>query len=177
MSGHNKWSKIKNRKAVTDSQKSKIFGKYARLIAIESKLVGGNTSSPSLKAVIDRAKAENMPNENIERAVKKGAGGDTGNLEAIIYESYGHGGCAILIEALTDNRNRAAQEIKHALVENGLELATPGAAMWAFTKGADGYEASMPIEISEDDKSKLEKLIGDLDELDDVQDIYTNVSE
>lgn len=177
MAGHNKWSKIKNRKAVTDGQKSKIFGKYARLIAVESKLVGGNINSPSLKAVIDRAKAENMPNDNIDRAVKKGAGGDTGNLETIIYELYGPGGCAILIEALTDNRNRAVQEIKHALVENGFELATPGAAMWAFTKGADGYESSMPIALSDDDKNKLEKLAGDLDNLDDVQDIYTNVSE
>jgi len=177
MSGHNKWSKIKNRKAVTDSQKSKIFGKYARLIAIESKRVGGDVSSPSLSAVIDRAKAENMPNDNIERAVKKGAGGDTGNLETIVYETYGPGGCAILISALTDNRNRAAQEIKHALVENGFELAAPGSASWAFQKTHDGYDATMPLALSEDDKNKLQKLVDELDELDDVQDIYTNVSE
>lgn len=177
MSGHNKWSKIKNRKAVTDAQKSKIFGKYARLIAVESKKVSGNTDSPALKAVIDRAKAENMPNDNIDRAVKKGAGGETGNLEQIIYETYGPGGCAILVEALTDNRNRTAQEIKHALSLNGFDLAAPGSASWAFTKTHDGYEANMPINIEGGDKNKLEKLAEDLDNLEDVQNIYTNVSE
>ncbi len=177
MSGHNKWSKIKNRKAVTDSQKSKIFGKYARLIAVEAKKVNGDVNSPSLKAVVDRARAENMPNDNIDRAVKKGAGGDTGNLETIIYETYGPGGCAILIEVLTDNRNKAAQEIKHALVENGLELAVPGSAMWAFTKTHDGYESSMQVDLSEEEKNKFSKLAEELDELEDVQNIYTNAND
>lgn len=176
MSGHNKWSKIKNRKAVTDAQKSKIFGKYARLIAVESKKVGGDINSPSLKAVIDRAKAENMPSDNIERAVKKGAGGETENLEQVIYETYGPGGCAILIDALTDNRNRTAQEIKHALSENGLELAQPGSASWAFQKTNEGFESTVPIEISESDQEKLEAVCEDLDSLDDVQNIFTNVS-
>ncbi len=176
MSGHNKWSKIKNRKAVTDAQKSKIFGKYARLIAVESKKVGGDINSPSLKAVIDRAKAENMPSDNIERAVKKGAGGETENLEQVIYETYGPGGCAILIDALTDNRNRTAQEIKHALSENGLELAQPGSASWAFQKTNEGFEPTVPIEISENDQEKLEEVCEDLDSLDDVQNIFTNVS-
>lgn len=177
MSGHNKWSKIKNRKAVTDAQKSKIFGKFARLIAVEAKKVNGDINSPSLKAVIDRARAENMPNDNIDRAVKKGAGGDTGNLETIIYEAYGPGGCAILIETLTDNRNRSAQEIKHILSENSLELATPGSAMWAFHKTAEGYESSMPIDLSESDKEKFSKLAEELDGLDDVQNIYTNAND
>jgi YebC/PmpR family DNA-binding regulatory protein len=177
MAGHNKWSKIKNRKAVTDAQKSKVFGKYARLISVESKKVGGDVNSPSLKAVIDRARAENMPSDNIDRAVKKGAGGDTGSLEQIIYESYGPGGCALLIEALTDSRNRSAQEIKHALSENGYELANPGSAMWAFNKTNEGFESTSPIDLSEDDKEKLSKLIEDLDNLDDVQDIYTNANE
>ncbi len=177
MSGHNKWSKIKNRKAVTDGQKSKIFGKYARLIALESKKVVGNVNSPSLKAVIERAKAENMPNDNIDRAVKKGAGGESDNLEGVVYEAYGPGGCAILIEALTDNRNRAAQEVKHALSKNGFELAAPGSAAWAFSKGEDGYSPTMTVPLSDTDKSVLETLIGDLDELDDVQDVYTNAGE
>ncbi len=177
MAGHNKWSKIKNRKAVTDGQKSKIFGKYARLIAVESKKVGGDANSPSLKAVIDRARAENMPNDNIDRAVKKGAGGDTGSLEQIVYETYGPGGCAILIEALTDSRNRAAQEIKHALSLNGFELANPGSAMWAFQKTNDGFESTSPIDLSPEDKERMDKLMEDLDNLEDVQDIYTNANE
>ncbi|PIQ35624.1 MAG: hypothetical protein COW60_02980 [Candidatus Yonathbacteria bacterium CG17_big_fil_post_rev_8_21_14_2_50_43_9] len=104
MSGHNKWSQIKNKKAVTDGKRSKIFGKFSKLIALESKKVAGNLTSPGLRAVIERAKKENMQNELIERAVKKGAGGDAGNMEAVLYEAYGPGGCAILIEGLPNCR-------------------------------------------------------------------------
>ncbi|HEY9586317.1 MAG TPA: YebC/PmpR family DNA-binding transcriptional regulator [Candidatus Paceibacterota bacterium] len=177
MSGHNKWSKIKNRKAVTDAQKSKIFSKYARLIAAESKGVGGDVGSPTLLAVIERARGENMPNDNIERAIKKGAGSDSENLEEVVYETYGPGGAAILIEALTDNRNRTAQEIKHVLSEQGFVLATPGSASWAFQKAPGGFEATTPIFLPSVEQALLEKLIDVLGELDDVQEIYTNASD
>jgi len=114
MSGHNKWSKIKHQKEKTDAQKSKIFGKMVRLITMEAKKAGGNVNSPGLKAAIERAKEANVPNDNIERAVKKfSEGGAT--MESISYESYGPGGCAMIIEALTDNRNKTAQEIKFIL--------------------------------------------------------------
>ena len=115
MSGHNKWSKIKNKKAVTDAQKSKIFGKLVRFVAVESKKVKGDVNAPGLRAAIEKAKEANVPNDNIERAVKKGIGSDTGEMEQIIYEAYGPGGCALIIETLTENRNKASQEIKHIL--------------------------------------------------------------
>src|SRR5258708_5544612 len=100
MSGHNKWSKIKRQKEKTDGQKSKIFGKMVRLITVEAKKAGGNVSSPGLKAAIEKAKSMNVPNDNIDRAVKKFAEGGL-EMEHIVYEAYGPGGCAMIIEALT----------------------------------------------------------------------------
>jgi len=174
MSGHNKWSKIKHKKAATDAVKSKIFSKYAKLIAVESKLAGGNIDSPSLKAVIERAKKENMPNDNIDRAVKKGMSGESDNLESVTYETYGPGGVAVLIDALTDNRNRTGAEIRHTLSKNGYEMAAPGSASWAFTKENGEWIPNQTTPISDKDGEKLEKLIETLNENDDVSDVYTN---
>lgn len=175
MAGHNKWSKIKNRKAVTDAQKSKVFGKLLRAISVESKKCKGDTSSPSLRAAIEKARAENVPSDNIDKAVKKGAGGEGGNEEKITYEAYGPGGCALIIEALTSNRNKAAQEVKHILSKNGFELASPGSASWAFTKNPEGgWLPNIKVEISEDDSKILDKLIEDLENNDEVQEVYCN---
>jgi len=176
MSGHNKWSKIKHKKGATDAARSKVFGKLAQLIALESKKADGNTDSPGLRAAIDRAKAASMPKTNIERAVAKGAGADGANFEEVLYEAYGPGGVAIMIEAVTDNKNRTTPEIRHILSKQGLELAATGSAAWAFTKGSDGYEPNTNTEISDEDGEKLTKLIETLDEQDDVQEIYTNAS-
>src|SRR3989338_9025678 len=112
MSGHSKWSQIKRQKSVTDAVKSRIYSRYARLITLESKKAGGLLSSPGLSVAISRAKAANMPKENIERAIAKGVSKDSGNLEQVVYEAYGPGGVAILIDALTDNKNRTTQEVK-----------------------------------------------------------------
>lgn len=176
MSGHNKWSKIKHKKAASDAAKSKVFGKFARLIAMESKNAGGNLNSPGLRAVIDRAKAESMPKDNIDRAVAKGAGADGTSYEEVLYETYGPGGTAILIDAVTDNRNRTAAEMKHLLSKLGCELAAPGAAVWAFTKTADGYEPNSTMVLNDTDNEKLEMLLEALDENDDVQEVYTTVT-
>lgn len=176
MSGHNKWSKIKNKKAVTDAQKSKIFGKLVRFIAVESKKAKGDTNSPGLRAAIEKAKEANVPSDNIERAVKKGTGGEGNEMEQITYEAYGPGGCALIIEALTENRNKAAQEIKHILSKNGFELAAPGSATWAFEKKAGESEwlSKSSIQISEEDGQKLDVLIEELEENDEVQEVFTN---
>jgi YebC/PmpR family DNA-binding regulatory protein len=175
MSGHNKWSKIKNKKAVTDAYKAKVFSKLVKFITVESKLAKGDINSPGLRAAIEKAKSENVPNDNIERAVRKGTGGDAGEMEQITYEAYGPGGCALMIEALTDNRNKAAQEIKHILSKNGYELAAPGSASWAFDKtiGA-GWTPKMATQISEEDGQKLNDLIEQLEENDEVQEVFTN---
>lgn len=174
MSGHNKWSKIKRQKAGTDAAKSKIFSKMARAIATASKQVNGDTSSPILRTAIEKAREYNMPVENIERAVKKGSGADAEALESITYEAYGPGGCALIIEALTTNRNKAAQEVKFILSENGFALAAQGSASWAFTKEQGEWKANMTVPISEDDSKALEKLIEELEDNDEVQDVYTN---
>ncbi|MEK7117886.1 MAG: YebC/PmpR family DNA-binding transcriptional regulator [Patescibacteria group bacterium] len=175
MSGHNKWSKIKNKKAVTDAYKARVFSKLVRFITVESKKTKGDINSPGLRAAIEKAKAENVPNDNIERAIKKGAGADAGEMEQITYEAYGPGGCALIIEALTDNRNKAAQEIKHILTKNGYALAAPGSASWAFTKNLSGeWIPNTKVGISEEDGAKLQTLIEELEENDEVQEIYTN---
>jgi len=176
MSGHNKWSKIKHKKGAADAARSKVFGKLAQLIALESKKADGNIDSPGLRSVIDRAKAASMPKTNIERAVTKGAGADGANFEEVLYEAYGPGGVAIMIEAITDNKNRTTPEIRHILSKQGLELAATGSAAWAFTKGDKGYEPNTNTEINEEDGEKLTKLIEALDEQDDVQQIYTNAA-
>jgi len=176
MSGLNKWSKIKHYKAATDAAKSKVFGKYAQLIALESKKCGGDVNSAGLRNVLDRAKREGMPKTNMERAVDKGAGAGGADFEEVIYEAYGPGGVAIIIEAITDNKNRTTPEIRHILSKQGLELAASGSATWAFTKSGEGYEPNSTTEISEVDGEKLEKLMETLDEHDDVQQVYTNAA-
>lgn len=173
MAGHNKWSQIKRQKGKTDAQKSKVFSKYAKLITQEAKKNNGNTSAPGLKTAIERARAENMPNDNIERAIKKATTQAT-DLETIIYESYGPGGCALVIEALTDNRNKAAQEIKHILSNHGCSLAGIGSATWAFEKKAEGWTPNTTLPISEADAITLSALISELEENDEVQAVYTN---
>jgi len=174
MSGHNKWSKIKRQKEKTDADKSKVFSKMAKLISSASRLAKGDVSSPGLRAVIDKAREFNMPSDNIERAVKKGAGGEGENLESITYESYGPCGSALIIEALTTNKNKAAQEVKHILAEYGFELATPGSASWAFKKENHEWVPTMAIPLSSEDESVLEKLINELEENDEIQEVYTN---
>ena len=174
MSGHNKWSQIKNQKAKTDGQKSKIYSKHARLIALEAKKAGSNLLSPSLTAAIERAKKENVPRDVIDRAVKKG--GETGGaaMESIVYEAYGPGGCAIIIEALTENRNKAAQEVKHILSKNGFSIATPGSASWAFTRENMEWIPNMTVDLSDEDLATLGKLTDELEDNDEVQNVYTN---
>lgn len=175
MSGHSKWSQIKRQKSATDAAKSRVFARHARLITFESKKSHGNLSDPSLAAAIARAKAVNMPKDNIERAVAKGASKESGNLEHIVYEAYGPAGVAILIEAFTDNKNRATQEIKHLLARHGIELASPGAASWAFTKRGDSYAPNEPlVEIVDADEELLCAIVAALDEHNDVQNIFTN---
>lgn len=175
MAGHNKWSKIKHKKAATDAQKSKIFSKHASLISIASRNANGDVTSPALKAAIERAKKDSMPAANIERAVKKGTGGEAGNLEQVTYEAYGPGGTALIIEGVTDNRNRTAAEIKHLLSKQGLSLAEPGAASWAFEKNTDmEWEAKTTIPVSDEDGKKLSSIIEVIEDHDDVNDVYTN---
>jgi len=174
MSGHNKWSKIKHKKAASDAKRSKIFGKLTRLIAAQSKKVGGDITTPSLRAAIEKARAENMPTDNIERAVAKGKIDEGASMEEVTYETYGPGGVAMVIEGLTDNRNRTAAELKHLLSQHSLELAAPGSASWAFTKVGAEWRPNTTVSISESDGEKLGVLIDALENHDDVQGVFVN---
>lgn len=174
MAGHNKWAQIKRQKEKTDVAKSGLWSKLGKRIAVESKKAGGDVSAPNLRSIIEIAKKANMPKSNIERAVTRGTSADAAELEAVTYEAYGPGGAAIMIDALTDNRNRTAQEIKHILSKNGLALASPGSALWAFEKTAEGYEPKTNVPISESDNENLMKILEELDAHDDVENAYTN---
>lgn len=175
MSGHNKWSKIKHKKAASDAKKSKIYSKLVRLIQAESRRCGGDLTDPGLQTAIDIAKKENMPKDNIERAVKRGAGGEAGDEEHVTYETYGPGGVAIVIEALTDNRNRTAPELRHLLSGLGYELANPGSATWAFSKEGTAWKPETVVPLSDEDTEKLENLLDAIEDHDDVQNVYTNL--
>jgi YebC/PmpR family DNA-binding regulatory protein len=174
MSGHNKWSKIKRQKEKTDAQKSKIFGKLVQLITMEARKANGDKNAPGVRAAVEKAKAANVPSDNIERAIKKFSEGGA-NLEQITYEAYGPGGCAMVIEALTDNKNKAAQEIKHILSEHGFSLAGIGSATWAFVKTPEmEWQPTTTIPLSDEDGEKLGELVDALEECDEVQEVYTN---
>ena len=173
MSGHNKWSKIKHKKAATDAARSKVFSKHSALIAMESRAAGGDTSLPGLAAAIERAKKDSMPKDNIERAVAKGAGTNGNALEEIMFEGYGPGGVALLIQTVTDNNNRTAPEIRHIFSKAGLELGTPGSAAWAFEKTTDGYKPTTPMDLDDETGEKLADFIEKLEASEDVINVYT----
>ena len=174
MSGHNKWTQIKRQKGANDKAKSDLWGKIGKRIAVESKKANGDVNSPSLRAIIETAKKANMPKDTVERAVAKGISADASTLEQITYETYGPGGAAILIDTVTDSRNRTAQEIKHLLTENGLALAAQGSATWAFEKTGEGWNPKTMVPLSDADNEKLLQVLEKIDSHADVENVYTN---
>jgi YebC/PmpR family DNA-binding regulatory protein len=173
MSGHNKWSKIKHKKAASDTERSKLFSKHAAVITMEARKSGGDATSPGVLAAVERAKKDSMPKENIERAIAKGSGTGGVALEEVIFEAFGPGGVGMIITAVTDNNNRTAPEIKHIFTKAGYQLGAPGSAMWAFTKEGDRYVPQNPLEVSDEDGEKIANLIEALEDQDDVQEIFT----
>jgi YebC/PmpR family DNA-binding regulatory protein len=136
MSGHSKWSSIKHKKGAADARRGKVFSKVIKEITVAARMGGGDPDgNPRLRTAILSAKAENMPKENIERAIKKGTGELEGvSYEETNYEGYGPGGVAVLVDCLTDNKNRAVAEIKHLFERNGGSLGEPGCVAWMFEK-------------------------------------------
>lgn len=134
MSGHSKWSQIKRQKGVTDARRGQLFTKLAREITISARNGGGDPDANfRLRLAIQKARAENMPNDNIERAIKRGTGGgEAVALEEITYEGYGPGGAAIIVEAMTDNRNRTAAEVRSTFSRNSGSLGESGCVAWQF---------------------------------------------
>ena len=137
MSGHSKWASIKHKKAVVDSRKGKLFTKLARAVTVAAKEGGGDPDTNArLGLAVQKAKDASMPKDNIERAIAKGtgAGADAAALEDVLYEGYGPGGVALLVEAVTDNRNRTASEVRHILSKHGGNLGEPGSVAYLFDK-------------------------------------------
>jgi YebC/PmpR family DNA-binding regulatory protein len=137
VSGHSKWATTKHKKAVVDARRGKLFAKLIKNIEVAARTGGGDPAgNPTLADAIAKAKGSSVPNDNIDRAVRRGAGLDAGgaDYEAITYEGYGPNGVALLVECLTDNRNRAASEVRTALTRNGGTLADPGSVAYLFTR-------------------------------------------
>src|SRR6266513_3968937 len=137
MAGHSKWAQIKHKKAVTDARRGAEFTKLARAIQVAARDGGGDPAgNASLANAIQKAKDAGMPKQNIERAIAKGTGADTdaAAIETVVYEGYGPGGVAILVEVLTDNRNRTGSEIRHIFSRTGGNLGEPGSVAWQFEK-------------------------------------------
>ncbi len=156
MSGHSKWATIKHKKGATDAKRGKIFTRLIKEITIAAKSGGGDPDgNPRLRTAILAAKAENMPADNIKRAIQRGTGELEGlSYEEITYEGYGPGGVAIIIDVLTDNKNRAVSEVRHAFSKNGGNLGAEGAVAWMFTK-----KGVISIDKDAADEDKLMEIV------------------
>lgn len=178
MSGHSKWSKVKHQKATTDVVKGAAFTKASRAITLAVK-EGGGVSDPNhnfhLRLAIEKARAVNMPKDNIERAIEKGAGGGAGTLEQVVYEGFGPGGIALLIEAATDNRQRTVSQVKNILDRSGGTLAGPGAVSYQFQKV--GVLTVPKASRSYDDILEIVLTGGadDVAETDDMYEVYASI--
>ena len=137
MSGHSKWATTRHKKAVVDARRGKLFAKLIKNVEVAARTGGGDPAgNPTLYDAIQKAKKSSVPNDNIERAVKRGSGAEAGGAvyQAVTYEGYGPGGVAVLVECLTDNRNRAASEVRIALTRNGGSMADPGSVSYMFSR-------------------------------------------
>lgn len=235
MSGHSKWSQIKHKKSITDAKKSKIFSKIARMISIAARTDKNPETNPKLRLAIEKARSFNMPKENIEKAIRKGSGQEKEKLEELIIEAFGPYGTSLILEIITDNKNRTLSEIRQILSKHNGKLASEGSVKWLFnfygkiivpldvykfedletmaiefdaldikkennnaiilTKPEDfdrikknfeqqkvkiesaklEYIPKNPIKIDETQKEEIEKLFNELDENNDVQEIYSNI--
>jgi len=236
MAGHSKWANIKHKKAANDKKRGKIWTKLLREVTVAAREGGGELdSNPRLRLAVDKANGANVPKDTIDRAVKRGAGAGEGeNYEEIRYEGYGAGGTAVMVDCMTDNRNRTASEVRHAFTKYGGNLGTDGSVAYMFNKqgiisyepGADEdavmeaaleagaedvvsnddgsidvmttpedfadvkdamvaagfepanaevtFEAATKTELDQDGAEKLMKMIDALEDLDDVQEVYSN---
>ena len=239
MSGHSKWATIHRKKGLLDAARGKVFQKLAKEIMVAAKSGSPDPNqNASLRLAVDKAKAQNMPKDNIQKAIEKASGSqDAANYESIRYEGYGHGGVAFMVDCLTDNRNRTASQVRSAFTKAGGNLGTDGSVSYMFerrgfiaipseydedtimmtaldagaldfekeennyliTTGADTFTAvrtaleeagvkeffqceltyvpNMEVELDEEGREKVEKLIDTLEDLDDVQDVYCNLKD
>ncbi len=174
MSGHNKWSQIKNQKGAADKKRGLLFSKVLKAIAIAAKTEANPQFNPRLRSAIETAKAANVPLDNIERAISKAS--EEKELEDVVIEAYGPEGVALIIEGITDNTNRTISEIKHLLIEHNAKIANPGSVLWSFEKINSEWKAKFPQIVSETAKQQIAALVEALDGHGDVQQIATNTA-
>lgn len=156
MSGHNKWSTIKHKKGAADAKRGKLFTKLIREITVAARMGGGDpASNPRLRAAVNAARAANMPGDNVDRAIKRGTGELDGvNYEEITYEGYGPGGAAVLVEGMTDNRNRTVSEVRHLFSKYNGNMGETGCVSWMFSRvgiisvAAEGLEEDALMEVA-----------------------------
>src|SRR3989344_4193213 len=175
MSGHSHWATTKRDKASEDAKRSKVFTKVSRLLTVATKQSGGDpNSNPSLRLAIEKAKEARMPTENIQKAIDTGLGRlDFGSYEEITYEGFGPEGVAFMVKVLTDNRNRTASEMRNVFTRYGGSLGGVGSTSYIFSP--DPKNPSFYIEIlNPASKDKLEKMISEFDNNDDVQEVFYN---
>jgi len=177
MSGHSKWSTIKHKKAATDAVKGKVFGQLARQIRAAAKEGGSGDpqTNASLRPLLEKARAENMPKDKIKKAIDVGLGkGGGGQAKEIVYEGFGPGGAGLLVVAVTDNPNRTAAEVKHIFSQFDGSLGAPGSVSYMFTRGEDGgYVSTMPFKLEDSaQQQKLQNLLDNLRENEDVEEIF-----
>ncbi|WP_299563289.1 YebC/PmpR family DNA-binding transcriptional regulator [uncultured Mycolicibacterium sp.] len=177
MAGHSKWATTKHKKAVIDARRGKMFAKLIKNIEVAARVGGGDPAgNPTLYDAIQKARKASVPNDNIERARKRGAGEEAGGADwqTVMYEGYGPNGVAVLIECLTDNRNRAAGEVRTAMTRNGGSMADPGSVAYLFTR--KGVVTLEKKELSEDDVLTA-VLDAGAEEVNDLGDVFEVVSE
>lgn len=172
MAGHSKWAQIKRQKGASDAKRAQLFSKLSRMISAQVKVAKGDRTNPLVRTAIEKARSADMPMDTIERAISKAT--EQKDLEEVAYEAYGPGGVGMIILALTDSRNRSAQEIRHALDKNGYALGAIGSVMWGFIKESGELVPTMTIPLSNNDADALEKLVDDIESLEDVQEVITN---
>lgn len=177
MAGHSKWATTKHKKAVIDAKRGKLFAKLIKNIEVAARVGGGDPAgNPTLFDAIQKAKKSSVPNDNIERAVKRGSGLEAGgaDYETIMYEAYGPNGVAMLIECLTDNRNRAAMEVRTALTRNNGTLADPGSVAYLFSRKG---QVIVPKEAADEDAIMEAALDAGVEEISDLGEVWEVISE
>jgi YebC/PmpR family DNA-binding regulatory protein len=181
MSGHSKWATTKHQKAVKDARRGKLFAKLIKNVEVAARTGGGDPDgNPTLYDAIQKAKKSSVPNENIDRAVKRGSGAEAGGVEyqSITYEGYGPNGVAVMIECLTDNRNRAASDVRVAVTRNGGNMADPGSVAYLFSrKGVVVVPRQSNGSVVSEDDLMLAVLDAGAEEINDLGDSFEVVSE
>jgi len=175
MAGHSHWKQVKHKKGAEDKKRSLLFSKLSKAISIAAREDSDPQFNPSLRSAIEKAKEFNMPQDNINRAIQRGAKSEM-SLEEALYEAYGPGGVGMLINVVTDNTNRAAAEIKKVLKDFDIKLSEPGSVQWMFEREKEGSEWVPKFQQeAKSEKDSLEKLYQALTGLEDVQEVYTNL--